>query len=181
MSTQLETRPGTAPKVELTFRPNPLFTIVAIAAIIVGSFAALGGIAGAIYTYQTAAVENITTPDDARIPGTDVRGPISMWVQSDIITEHQLARTEGLRFAEMDRLIPQLDENGQVVLDEAGDPVMVDNAARASWINATALTTVLALGIISYAFSAFALVVGLMLIGLGLVVYKLRNTTPAIA
>ncbi|MFA9443963.1 hypothetical protein [Egicoccus sp. AB-alg6-2] len=174
-----QTRPVTTPAVELQLRPSRLFTLVAIAAIIVGAFSAIGGIGGAVYTYRTAAVENITTPDDAVFAEVPVRGPLSMWAQSDIITHHQLDRTEGLRYAEMERMIPQLDENGDVVLDDAGEPVMVENAARMSWINATALTTVLGLGILSYAFSAFALAVGTVLIGLGLVVLKLRRDAVA--
>jgi hypothetical protein len=42
---------------------------VALFAIVVGAFSALGGLGGAIYTYQQAAVEGITTPDDAVIAG----------------------------------------------------------------------------------------------------------------
>jgi len=44
-----------------------------------------------------------------------------------------------------------VDENGEAVLDENDEQVMVPNEARASWINATALTTALGLGIIAYA------------------------------
>src|SRR5690606_27877658 len=75
-----------------TGAPSLLFTIVAFAAIIVGAFSALGGIGGAVYTYRTAAVENIVTPEDAVIAEVPVRGPLSMWSQSDIITHHQLDR-----------------------------------------------------------------------------------------
>ena len=161
MSTQTPERAsskaGQAPDVELKLRPSKLFTIVAIFAFVVGGFSALGGIGGAVYTYQQAAVENITTPGDAAIAEAPVRGPLTMWAQADIITEHQLDRTEGLRYAEMDREHPD----------------------RMSWIDATALTTVLSLGIISYAFSAFAFAVGAVLIGMGLVVLKLRRTAAA--
>jgi hypothetical protein len=73
---------------------------------VVGIGSILGGLGGAIYTYQSAAVENITTPDDAVIAEVPVRGPLTMWAQSDIITHHQLDRTEGLRYAEMDRMVP---------------------------------------------------------------------------
>ncbi len=173
MSTTVQAPQATKPEVKSA--PSLLFTIVAFAAIIVGTFSAIGGIGGAIYTYRTAAVENITTPDDAAIPGVAVRGPLSMWAQSDIITHHQLDRTGGQRYAEMPRQVPAVDEAGEPVLDEAGEPVMVDNAARMSWVTATTLTTVLGLGILSYAFSAFALVVGLIMVGLGLVVLKLRK------
>ena len=58
---------------------------------------------------------------------------------------------------------------------------MVPNQARASWLDATALTTVLGMGILAYAFGAFALVVGLTLMGLGWVVLKLRDAAAATA
>ena len=162
-----------------TGAPSLLFTVIAIAAIVVGAFSAIGGIGGAIYTYRTAAAEQITTPDDAAIPGVPVRGPLSLWAQSDIIQHHQLDRTGGLRYAEMERQVPQLDEAGEPVLDEAGEPVMVPNTARDSWVTATTLTTVLGLGILSYGFSAFAFAVGVILVGLGLVTLKLRKLALA--
>jgi hypothetical protein len=162
-----------------TGAPSLLFTVVAFAAIIIGAFSAIGGLGGAIYTYNTAAVENITTPDDAVFAEVPVRGPLSLWAQSDIITTHQLDRTGGLRYAEMERQIPAVDEAGQPVLDEAGEAVMVPNTARDSWISATTLTTVLGLGILSYAFSAFALAVGVIMVGLGLVTLKLRKLAIA--
>ena len=166
---------------EFDVRPHKLFTIVALLAFVVGGFSALGGLGGIVYTYQQAAVENITTPDDARIAEAPVRGPLTMWAQSDIITQHQLDRTEGQRYAEMDREAPQVDEAGQPVLDDAGEPVMGPNMDRLSWIDATALTTVLGVGILSYAFSAFAIAAGAVFIGLGLIVLKLRKTAYALA
>jgi hypothetical protein len=154
---------------------------VALFAIVVGIGSMLGGLGGAIYTYQSAAVENIVTPEDARIPNADVRGPLTMWAQSDIITHHQLERTEGLRYAEMDRMVPAVDEAGAPIIGEDGEPVMVPNETRLSWIDATSLTTVLGMGIMAYALSAFALVVGLTLLGIGLVLYRLRKSTLALA
>jgi len=152
---------------------NRLFAIVAYAAIVVGFFSAIGGVFGIVYTYQQAAVENITTPDDARIAERPVRGPLTMWAQADIINHHQLERTQGLRYAEMPREVPLVDEAGNPVLNEAGEPMMGPNQARLSWVTATTLTSVLSLGIISYAFSLFAFVVGLILLGMGLVVRRL--------
>jgi hypothetical protein len=182
MATQTKPTSGTvqAPELELEVGTNKLVAIVALFAIVVGIGSMLGGLGGAIYTYQSAAVENIVTPEDARIPEIPVRGPISMWVQSDIIVEHQLERTDGLRFAEMERMIPAVDEAGAPIIGEDGEPVMVPSEARASWINATALTTVLGMGIMAYALSAFAIVVGLTLLGIGLVLYKLRKSTLAL-
>jgi hypothetical protein len=181
MATQTKPTSTQAPALELEVRTSKLVAIVALFAIVVGIGSILGGLGGALYTYQSAAIENITTPDDARIPEIPVRGPISMWVQSDIIVEHQLNRTEGLRFAEMDRMIPALDEAGQPIIGEDGEPVMVPNETRTSWIDATSLTTVLGMGIMAYALSAFAIVVGLALLGIGLVLNKLRKSTLALA
>ena len=172
---------GTAADVELKLRSNRLFTLVALAAIVVGSLSALGGLGGAIYTYQQAAVENITTPSDAVIAEAPVRGPLTMWAQADIITEHQLNRTEGLRYAEMDRMVPQVDEAGEPVIGADGEPVMVENIDRLSWIDATSLTSVLNLGIMAYAFSAFAILMGLTMAGIGFVVLQLRRSALAVA
>ncbi len=169
-----------APDVELRLRANALVTVVAIFAMVVGIFSILGGVGGAVYTYQQAAVENITTPADAAIAEAPVRGPFTMWAQSDIITQHQLNRTEGMRYAEMPRMIPMLDEAGEPMMNEAGEPMMMENAARLSWIDATSLTTVLGVGILAYAFSAFALVMGLTMLGIGLVLYRFRRTTVSL-
>nr|PZN31579.1 MAG: hypothetical protein DIU67_09490 [Actinomycetota bacterium] len=149
--------------------------MAAIVAFAVGIGSIIGGVFGAWYTWDQAARQNITTPEDAPIPNTPVRGPLSMWAQSDIITHHQLDRTGGLYYSEMPRLVPQLDENGQPVLDENGEQVMVPNEARASWLDATTLTTALNLGIISYALSAFAMAVGVTLTLVGYVFLRIRR------
>jgi hypothetical protein len=105
---------------------------------------------------------------------------MTLWAQSEVITRHQLDRTEGMRYAQMERMVPMVDEDGAAVLGEDGQPVMVPNQARLSWIDATSLTTVLGLGILSYAFSAFAFVMGLAMVGIGLVLFKLRRGLVAI-
>ena len=146
-----------------------------IMAIVVGIGSVGGGIFGAWYTYDQAVAQNVVTPDDAVIPETPVRGPFSMWAQADIITHHQLDNTEGLYYAEMERTVPQVDENGEVVLDENGEAVLVPNEARASWLPATTLTTALGLGIVSYALAAFAFMVGLTLIVVGFAFLQIRK------
>ncbi len=152
-----------------------LLLIAGILAMVVGVGSVGGGIFGAWYTYDQAVAQNVVTPDDAVIPETPVRGPITMWAQADIITQHQLESTEGLYYAEMERTVPQLDENGEAVLDENGEAVMVPNEARASWLNATTLTTVLGLGIVSYALAALAFTVGLTLIVVGYTFLRIRK------
>jgi len=158
---------------------NRTFAIVAILAIVVGLGSVLGGLGGMVYTWQSAAVENINTPSDAVIAEAPVRGPFTMWAQADIITKHQLNRTDGLRYAEMPGRIPQLDEAGNPVIGEDGEPVLVPNADRASWINATALTTVLNMGLMAYMLSLFAIVMGATVAGLGWVVLRLSRS-PAL-
>ncbi|MGF1665051.1 MAG: hypothetical protein ACFCVC_02150 [Acidimicrobiia bacterium] len=69
-------RPVVAP---VATKRNRLLTIVAIIALAVGIGSFAGGVFGAAYTYNMAAVENVTTPDDARIPEAAVRGPFTMW------------------------------------------------------------------------------------------------------
>jgi hypothetical protein len=176
MSTLTNERTGAATG---TASSNRLFAVVALVAIVVGLGSVLGGLGGMVYTWQSAAVENINTPADAVISETPVRGPFTMWAQADIITKHQLNRTEGLRYAEMPQRLPELDADGNPVIGADGQPATVPNAARASWINATALTTVLNMGIMAYMLSLFAIVMGATVAGLGWVVLRLSRS-PAL-
>lgn len=152
-----------------------VLAIAGVMAFVVGFGSLAGGLFGVWYTYDHAVAQDVTTPDDAVIPETPVRGPFTMWAQSDIITHHQLDSTDGLYYSQMERLVPEVDENGEAVLDENGEAVMIPNPARASWIPATTLTTALGLGIVSYALSGFAIVVGLTLIAVGYTFFHIRK------
>lgn len=165
----------TTPEVVPSYRRSRLLLTAAVLALVVGFGAVAGGVFGAWYTWDQAVAQGVVTPDDAVIPGADVRGPVTMWAQADIITKHQLDSTDGLYYSQMPREIPAVDEAGQPVLDEAGEQVMVPNDARMSWINATALTTALSLGIISYALSAMAIAIGATLAMTGFVFLRIRN------
>lgn len=136
-------------------------------AVIVGLVLAGGGIWGFVFTYKNVARENITTPNDASIPGVPVRGPFTLKAQADIIRVHTLRMTGGKTFAEMPRQIPKLDENGKSILDEDGQPEMTANTTRDIWITATTLITALNLGIVAYAFAGFTLLLGLIFICMG--------------
>lgn len=162
-------------QVESSTKKSLVLLLAGILALAVGFGATAGGIFGAWYTWDQAVAQDVVTPDDAAIPETPVRGPFTMWSQADIITQHQLESTEGLYYAQMDRTVPQVDENGEAVLDENGEAVMVPNEARASWLNATTLTTTLSLGVLSYALAAFAIVIGLTLIVVGYVFLHIRR------
>jgi hypothetical protein len=160
---------------EVAHKKSFVLLLAGILAITVGFGAMAGGIFGAWYTWDQAVAQDVVTPDDAAIPETPVRGPFTMWAQADIINHHQLDSTEGLYYSQMDRMIPAVDENGEAVLDENGEAVMVPNEARASWLNATTLTTALSLGIMSYALSAFAFMTGLTLAAVGFVFFHIRR------
>jgi len=157
------------------FKKSKILLIAGILAMVVGFGAMAGGVFGAWYTWDQAAAQSIVTPDDAVIPETPVRGPFTMWAQSDIINHHQLESTDGLYYSQMDRVVPQVDETGSVVLDDNGEAVMVPNPARASWITATTLTTALNLGVMAYALAAFAFMVGLTLAFSGYVFLHIRR------
>jgi hypothetical protein len=160
---------------EVAHQKSFVLLVAGILAMTVGFGAMAGGVFGAWYTWDQAVAQDIVTPDDAAIPEAPVRGPFTMWAQADIINHHQLDSTEGLYYSQMDRMIPAVDENGEAVLDEAGEAVMVPNEARASWINATTLISVLSLGIMSYALSAFAFMTGLTLAVVGYVFIHIRR------
>lgn len=162
-------------EVAVAHKKSFVLLLAGILALVVGIGSMAGGIVGAWYTWDQAAAQEIVTPDDAVIPETPVRGPFSMWAQSDIITKHQLESTDGLYYSQMERMIPAVDESGETVLDEAGEVVMVPNEARASWINATALTTALNMGVMAYALAAFAFVTGLTLVFVGYVFFHIRR------
>jgi hypothetical protein len=162
-------------QVEAAPKKSLVLLLAGILAMTVGFGSIAGGVFGAWYTWDQAAVQNIVTPDDAAIAETPVRGPFTMWAQADIITHHQLDRTDGLYYAEMDRMVPAIDEAGEPVLDENGEAVMVPNEARASWFDATTLTTALSLGIVSYALATFAMVIGLTLVVVGYVFLHIRR------
>ena len=146
-----------------------LLKISSLLAVIVGIVLVIGGIWGIYFTYKNIARENIVTPADSSIPEKTVRWPLTLKAQSDIIREHTLKITDGKTYAEMPRQVPKLDQNNQPVLDASGNPVMIANTTRDIWITATTLTTALNLGIITYAFSGFILLFGLMSIWMGIV------------
>ncbi|MEK7595148.1 MAG: hypothetical protein AAB443_00950 [Patescibacteria group bacterium] len=143
---------------------------------IIAGFILVSGATWAIYfTYTNIALENITTPEDASIPNTPVRGPLTLKAQADIIRIHALRIAGGKTYAEMPRQIPKLDEKGNSVLDDKGNPVMTANTTRDIWVTATTLRTALHLAILTYAFSGFTLLFGLISIWTGVIFLALSK------
>jgi len=152
-----------------------LLIVSAVLAIIAGLILVAGGVWGLSFTYTNIARENITTPDDATLPGVPVRGPLTLKTQADIIRFHTLRTTGGKTYAQMPRQVPQLDVGGIPMVDASGTPILKANTARDMWITATTLTTALNLGIISYAFSAFTILFGLISLWTGVTFYALSK------
>ena len=152
-----------------------LFLVSSFLAIIAGLLLVGSGVWGIAFTYKNVAKENITTPDDASIPGVAVRGPFTIKAQADIIRVHTLRMTGGKTFAEMPREIPKLDAEGKPIVGEDGKPAMTANTARDIWITATTLITALNLGIIAYAFAGLTLLFGLIFIWTGIIFYALSR------
>ena len=75
----------------------------------------------------------------------------------------------------MPRLIPQVDSNGEEIVDAEGKPVMVSNQARNTWVTATTLITALNLGILTYVFSGLVLLIGLISIWTGIIFWALSK------
>lgn len=144
-------------------------------AMLAGLILTIGGVWAMCFTYTNVKQENITTPADASIPNTPVRGPFTLKSQADVIRFHTLNTTGGKTYAQMPRQIEKLDANGNPVLDAEGKVVMVDNVARNMWITATALTTALHFAIITYAFSGFIILFGLISIWTGIVFFALSR------
>lgn len=152
-----------------------ILRIASIAYAGTGAALVLAGIGGAALTWRSVARERIVTPEDAAIPGTPVRGPLTLMAQAGVIRKHVLEMTGGRTYAEMPRQVPRLDQSGAPVLDSSGAPVLVPNEAREIWVTATALTAALDLAVLAYALSALSVVLGLVLLGTGLLVRQARK------
>lgn len=146
------------------------FLAITAGIIMIGS-----GVWGIIFTYQNVVREQITTPADASIPDTLVRGPLTLKSQADIIRKHVLETTGDKTFSQMPQKIQKQDAKGNLVIDEKGAPVMVSNDARTIWITATTLMTALNLAIIAYAFSGLVIFIGLISIWIGIVFRALKK------
>ena len=119
-----------------------------IASIMLGVLLVLGGAATWFMVSDTLAEQQITTPEDACLPGRIVNGPFTAYCQASIIQEHTLDQTGGLTYAELER----------------EDPLR-DVAMNSSFLQASLFTSVVAFGI-----AAMAMGMGLLfiLIGLGM-------------
>lgn len=152
-----------------------ILLISTVLAVVAGICMVLGGSWGIWFTYTNVARENIITSGEASIPNAPVRGPLTLKAQADIIRVHTLKATGGKTFAEMPPKIAKLNPDGTSAVDASGTPIMVANTGRDIWVTATTLTTALNLGIITYAFSALIIFLGLVSVWTGITFYALSR------
>jgi hypothetical protein len=129
-----------------------------IASIILGVLMVIGGIATWVVVSNTLSDQNITTSDDACLPGRSVSGPFTAYCEAKVIEQHALESTNGLYYAELDR----------------EDPLR-EVAMNAAFLQSSLFTSVVAFGV-----AAMAVGMGLIfiLIGLGIRDVALRTSEP---
>lgn len=125
-----------------------LRTLASIASLVLGSLLILGGIGTWWLVSDTLDEQEITTPEDACLPGRDVAGPFTAYCQAQVIQKHTLEATDGLTYAELERDDPRRE-----------------TAMNSSFLQASLFTSILAFGV-----SAMAVAVGVLflLVGLGI-------------
>lgn len=132
----------------------------AIGSIVLGVLLIIGGAATWWVVSDTLAEQNITTPEDACLPGRQVAGPFTAYCQAQIIQEHTLESTGGLTYAELD----------------SDDPLR-EVAMDSSFLQASLFTSVVAFGV-----AAMAIGMGVIFILIGLGIRDVaQRTEPTVA
>jgi hypothetical protein len=128
-----------------------------IASIVIGALMIAGGIATWFVVSDTLADQQITTSEDACLPGRSVSGPFTAYCEAKVIEQHALEATEGLYYAELDR----------------EDPLR-ETAMNAAFLQSSLFTSVVAFGV-----AAMAVAVGLLFILIGLGIRDVAERTAA--
>ena len=118
------------------------------ASILLGILLVVGGVATWVVVAGTLGDQQITTSDDACLPGRRVADPFTAYCEAKVIEMHTLESTDGLYYAELERDDPRRE-----------------TALTSSFLQASLFTSVLAFGV-----AAMAVGMGLLflLIGLGI-------------
>lgn len=145
---------ATADTIETPTKKLGAVKAVGILGIVVGALFIVVGIVAWILVTNQLIAENITIPDDAAaFQGQQVTGPLTAYVQADIINQHALEASGGKTYAELDR----------------DDPVRA-TVMQASFLRASLFTSVVAYGV-----ALFAVGVGLVTILFGWALHRLAN------
>ena len=146
--------PATADVIEPPVKQVGLVKAVGILGIIGGVLLIIVGIVAWIGVTNQLTAENITIPDDAAaFQGQQVTGPLTAYVQADIINKHALSASDGKTYAEL----PQ------------DDPVRA-TVMQASFLRASLFTSVVAYGV-----ALFAAGMGVLAILFGWAIHRLAS------
>lgn len=146
---------ATADTIEPPVKKVGLVKAAGILGILIGIVLIIVAIVAWIAVTTQLTAENITVPDDAvAFQGQQVTGPLTAYVQADVINKHALEATGGKTYAELDQ----------------DDPAR-NTAMQASFLRASLYTSVVAYGV-----CLFAAAVGVLAILLGWAVNRLANT-----
>jgi hypothetical protein len=126
---------ATADTIEPPAKQVGLVKAVGILGIIGGVLLIVVGIIAWIGVTTQLTAEKITIPDDAiAFQGQQVTGPLTAWVQADIINTHALAASDGKTYAELDQ----------------DDPTR-NTVMQASFLRASLFTSIVAYGVALFA------------------------------
>jgi hypothetical protein len=121
--------------VEPPARKLGVVKFVGVLGIIGGILLIVVGIIAWIGVTTQLTAEKITIPDDAiAFQGQQVTGPLTAWVQADIINTHALAASDGKTYAELDQ----------------DDPTR-NTVMQASFLRASLFTSIVAYGVALFA------------------------------
>lgn len=130
--------------------------LASVGAIVLGIMLVVGA-AGTWYVVSdTLTQEQITTPDDACLPGRQVRGPFTAYCQAKVIEKHTLESTGGLTYAQLDR----------------EDPL------RATAMNSAFLQSSLFTSVVAFGVAAMAAGMGVIFVLIGLGIRDVAVRTP---
>lgn len=154
MSEDAVSEPGTVDTVQVPARNLGLVKGIGVLGILGGIALIVVGVIVWIMVSTQLRAENITIPDDAiAFQGATVQGPLTAYVQADIIQTHALHASEGKTYAEL----------------EQDDPV------RATMMNASFLRASLFTSVVSFGVAAFAIGVGVLFILVGAALHRLAS------
>lgn len=127
--------------------------------------------------------QNITTPDDASIPGVLVRDAATAESMAEIIDRHALESTGGRTYAEMGRFLTpdgaDTSDEAEALLDDDGNPVA--NPLRNMAFQASTLRTSLYTSVMAFNVADLVIGLGLMIAVLGVAIGGLGVALGALA
>ena len=126
-----------------------------IASIVLGILLVVGGVATWVVVASTLGDQQITTSDDACLPGRRVADPFTAYCEAKVIETHTLESTDGLYYAELERDDPRRE-----------------TALTSSFLQASLFTSVLAFGV-----AAMAVGMGILFLLIGLGIRDVQDRT----